>query len=81
VAESNLTSYSNWKWPQLYGLHGFKGDLIHSANWPKNFEYSGKKLAVIGNGSSGVQIVPALQPGKISEYLLGIMTKLNINVI
>jgi cation diffusion facilitator CzcD-associated flavoprotein CzcO len=62
--ESHLTSDSNWKWPQIPGLHDFKGDLVHSANWPENFEYSGRKVAVIGNGSSGVQIVPALQPSK-----------------
>ncbi|TVY86466.1 putative sterigmatocystin biosynthesis monooxygenase [Lachnellula willkommii] len=52
---------NNWKWPEIDGLHDFKGNLIHSANWPKEFEYAGKRVAVIGNGSSGVQIVPALQ--------------------
>ncbi|KAE9367648.1 FAD/NAD(P)-binding domain-containing protein [Stipitochalara longipes BDJ] len=52
---------NNWKWPQIPGLHDFKGELIHSANWPESFEHSGKKVAVIGNGSSGVQIVPAIQ--------------------
>jgi len=55
--------YSKWKWPEIEGIHSFKGDLIHSANWPKDFKYSGKKVAVLGNGSSGVQIVPAIQNG------------------
>ncbi|RDL41620.1 FAD protein [Venustampulla echinocandica] len=53
---------NNWKWPNIPGLHDFKGELIHTANWPKGSEYAGKKVAVIGNGSSGVQVVPALQP-------------------
>ncbi|KAN0095510.1 FAD/NAD(P)-binding domain containing protein [Hyaloscypha variabilis] len=48
---------NNWKWPQIPGLQDFKGELIHSANWPEKYEYSGKKAAVIGNGSSGVQIL------------------------
>ncbi|KAF4629540.1 hypothetical protein G7Y89_g8604 [Cudoniella acicularis] len=52
----------NWKWPEIQGLHDFKGDLLHTANWPKDYEYAGKRVAVIGNGSSGVQVVPALQP-------------------
>ena len=59
-----LTCYSNPKWPQILGLHDFEGDLVHNAAWPEKFKYSGKKVAVIGNGSSGVQIVPALQPGE-----------------
>lgn len=49
------------------GLAFFKGQLIHTANWPKNFEYRDKTVAVIGNGASGVQIVPAIQPGKVSH--------------
>ncbi|TPX16724.1 uncharacterized protein E0L32_003665 [Thyridium curvatum] len=53
---------NKWRWPDVEGLHNFKGDLIHTANWPKDFDYKNKVVAVIGNGSSGIQIVPALQP-------------------
>ncbi|CAK7228412.1 hypothetical protein SBRCBS47491_006896 [Sporothrix bragantina] len=53
---------NNWKWPDLPGLHGFKGDLVHSARWSSDFDYKDKTVAVIGNGSSGVQIVPAIYP-------------------
>ncbi|RDL40506.1 Uncharacterized protein BP5553_00485 [Venustampulla echinocandica] len=53
---------NNWKWPDIEGLRSFTGELIHSADWPKHFEYAGKRVAVIGNGSSGIQIVPAIQP-------------------
>lgn len=24
---------NNWKWPDIEGLHSFKGKLLHSANW------------------------------------------------
>ena len=54
--------YSEWKWPEIKGLESFAGDLVHSASWPENLDYKNKRVAVIGNGSSGVQIVPALQP-------------------
>ncbi|EHL01173.1 putative sterigmatocystin biosynthesis monooxygenase stcW [Glarea lozoyensis 74030] len=58
---------NKWKWPDIPGLNNFKGDLLHTANWPKDFEYSGKRVAVIGNGSSGVQLVPAIQKESILE--------------
>jgi len=62
---TNRAFNSHWKWPEIDGLQNFKGHLIHSADWPKDFEYAGKRVAVLGNGASGVQIVPALQKGKI----------------
>ncbi|KAI0175567.1 FAD/NAD(P)-binding domain-containing protein [Hypoxylon sp. FL1284] len=53
---------NNWKWPDIPGIESFQGDLVHTANWPKNFDYSNKVVAVIGNGSSGIQLLPAVQP-------------------
>ncbi|KAL4811851.1 hypothetical protein BDW67DRAFT_189249 [Aspergillus spinulosporus] len=50
------------------GLHDFQGELVHSANWPKKLDYARKSDAVIGNGSSGIQIVPAIQPA-VSELV------------
>jgi cation diffusion facilitator CzcD-associated flavoprotein CzcO len=59
---------SNWKWPKLEGLTDFKGQLLHSARWDSSYDFKGKKVAVIGNGSSGIQIVPKLGPGKYKIY-------------
>jgi cation diffusion facilitator CzcD-associated flavoprotein CzcO len=59
---------SNWKWPDVQGLNDFQGSLIHTAQWPKDFDHTGKTIAVIGNGSSGIQVLPELQRGK--GYLL-----------
>lgn len=53
---------NNWKWPDIPGLHSFEGGLIHSANWPDEVSLKDKVVAVIGNGSTGIQIVPAIQP-------------------
>lgn len=49
---------SRWRWPSIPGLHDFKGHLCHSAMWDKAFDSTGKRVAVIGNGSSAIQIVP-----------------------
>ncbi|KAK5051557.1 hypothetical protein LTR84_003209 [Exophiala bonariae] len=53
---------NNWKWPEIPGLHDFRGPLIHSAQWQHDQDLHNKTVAVIGAGSSGVQIIPALQP-------------------
>jgi hypothetical protein len=54
---------SDWRWPEIKGLHSFKGSLMHSANWDPNTKLDGQRIGVIGNGSSGIQILTALQPG------------------
>lgn len=51
---------SNWQWPKIEGFHLFKGHKCHSASWDEEYDYSNKTIAVIGNGSSGVQIIPQL---------------------
>lgn len=47
-------------WPKLPGLESFKGKVVHSAAWDHDFDYSNKRIAVVGNGSSGIQIVPQM---------------------
>ncbi|KAJ5712612.1 hypothetical protein N7493_009080 [Penicillium malachiteum] len=47
-------------WPDIPGLHDFKGHLTHSADWDHDYDYSNKRIAVIGNGSSGIQITPQM---------------------
>ena len=48
------------KWPDIPGLGDFKGKLVHSAAWDHGFDYAGKRIGVIGNGSSGIQILPQM---------------------
>lgn len=62
---------TKWKWPEIQGLHDFKGTLAHSAAWPKDLDWSGKRVAVIGTGSSSIQIVPkvAETAGKLTVMM------------
>ncbi|KAL2817987.1 hypothetical protein BDW59DRAFT_129793 [Aspergillus cavernicola] len=62
---------NNWQFPNIRGLDTFQGKLLHTANWDLEYNWEGKKIAVIGNGSSGIQIVPGLQPkaGKLVNYI------------
>jgi cation diffusion facilitator CzcD-associated flavoprotein CzcO len=43
--------------PELPGIQSFRGDWFHSARWPEELELAGKRVAVVGTGSSGVQII------------------------
>lgn len=63
---NSLTTHSNshWRWPNIPGLDSFKGAKLHSAAWDDSVVLKGKRVAVIGNGSSGIQIVTAIQPCK-----------------
>ncbi|KAJ7043072.1 FAD/NAD-P-binding domain-containing protein [Mycena alexandri] len=51
-----------WKWPSIEGLHSFKGDLCHTARWPEHLSVKDKRVAVIGSGSSGIQLLATIQP-------------------
>jgi cation diffusion facilitator CzcD-associated flavoprotein CzcO len=31
---------NNWTWPNIPGLHDFKGKLLHSASWDEDYDYS-----------------------------------------
>jgi cation diffusion facilitator CzcD-associated flavoprotein CzcO len=47
--------------PNIPGLDSFGGDVLHTARWNRAIETGGRRVAVIGNGSTGVQVVSALQ--------------------
>ncbi|BBY12537.1 putative monooxygenase [Mycobacterium marseillense] len=47
--------------PVISGLDSFAGPIVHTARW-QDIDTVGKRLAVIGTGSTGVQVFSALQP-------------------
>ncbi|KAK8858795.1 hypothetical protein IAR55_003025 [Kwoniella newhampshirensis] len=51
-----------WKWPDIKGLHSFRGTLCHTARWPDNLDLKGKRVAIVGSGSSGIQLLATVQP-------------------
>jgi cation diffusion facilitator CzcD-associated flavoprotein CzcO len=60
---------SNWKWPNVEGLEKFRGKLVHSANWDESTDFGGRRVAVIGVGSSAIQIIPKLARGEKASQL------------
>jgi cation diffusion facilitator CzcD-associated flavoprotein CzcO/acetyl esterase/lipase len=46
--------------PEFEGLDEFDGDWCHSARWPEGIDLAGKRIGVIGTGSTGIQLIPQL---------------------
>ncbi|WP_218196395.1 MULTISPECIES: NAD(P)/FAD-dependent oxidoreductase [unclassified Pseudomonas] len=46
--------------PDIKGLSGFAGRVVHTSDWPQDIELKGKRVAVVGNGASAMQVVPAI---------------------
>lgn len=45
--------------PDVAGLDSFKGKWYHTGQWPKHeVNFLGQRVAVIGTGSSGIQLIP-----------------------
>ena len=50
-------------YPDVPGRESFRGESYHTGLWPKTeVDFKGKRVAVIGTGSSGVQIIPVIAP-------------------
>ncbi len=47
--------------PTIPGAESFAGPAFHTARWRGDVDLAGKRVAVIGTGASGVQVVPRLQ--------------------
>lgn len=48
--------------PDYDGINNYKGSLFHSSNWDHTVDLKGKRIALIGNGASGLQVLPSIEP-------------------
>ena len=47
--------------PEIPGIHDFAGECYHTGRWPHEpVSFEGKRVAVIGTGSSGIQSIPEI---------------------
>jgi monooxygenase len=46
--------------PELPGIEGFGGQVIHPQHWPQDLDYTGKRVVVIGSGATAMTIIPAM---------------------
>lgn len=59
---NSLGLLSKANYPNIPGLHDFRGPLLHTAKWDDSVNLSGRKVGIIGNGSTGVQVMTAIAP-------------------
>lgn len=48
-------------WPKINGVREFSGESFHSSQWPEDIDLKGKRVAVIGNGATAMQMCPEIQ--------------------
>jgi cation diffusion facilitator CzcD-associated flavoprotein CzcO len=46
--------------PDIPGIDTFAGRVIHTAAWDDSYSFEGRRTAVIGTGSTAVQVIPEL---------------------
>ncbi|MDM0058839.1 flavin-containing monooxygenase [Variovorax fucosicus] len=65
--------------PDFNGLSSFAGKWYHSADWPKEgVDFTGKRVGLIGTGSSGVQMAPLI--AEQAEHLTVFQRTANFSV-
>lgn len=62
---------NNWEYPKIPGLHSFKGPNMHTAAYDESFDPTDKVVALVGGGSTGVQVLPHIQKvaKKVHHYM------------
>ncbi|EGX94524.1 NAD(P)-binding domain [Cordyceps militaris CM01] len=58
------------KYPDIPGLKSYGKELVHSAKWSEEINLDGKMVGIIGNGSTGIQVMAAIAPkvGKLVSF-------------
>jgi cyclohexanone monooxygenase len=58
VTALGLLSKANY--PDVPGLNSFQGEMCHTAAWRPEIRFAEKRVGVIGNGSTGIQVITAI---------------------
>lgn len=49
--------------PNILGIRDYKGHIWHTTQWDHTVNWRSRDIAIIGNGSSGAQLVPGISEG------------------
>jgi monooxygenase len=52
--------YENGYTPEWEGFGRYRGLIVHPQKWPRDLDYEGKRVVVIGSGATAVTLVPAM---------------------
>ncbi|XVV15447.1 flavin-containing monooxygenase [Actinoplanes sp. CA-131856] len=48
------------KLPGIPGVDEFGGHIMHTSRWDESYDLNGKRVAVVGTGASGIQVIPQI---------------------
>ncbi|MEM9622009.1 MAG: NAD(P)/FAD-dependent oxidoreductase, partial [Pseudomonadota bacterium] len=54
--------FSTPKLPDIEGIERYQGKMFHTTAWDHDYDYGGKRVALIGTGSTGSQLLPKVAP-------------------
>ncbi|MBX3510249.1 MAG: NAD(P)/FAD-dependent oxidoreductase [Hyphomonadaceae bacterium] len=60
IMATGYYNYQHGYQPEFKGAERFQGKIIHPQFWPEEYDYAGKRIAVIGSGATAMTLVPAL---------------------
>lgn len=63
-------NYESGYSPSFPGQETFTGSIVHPQSWPKDLDYSGKKVVIIGSGATAVTLLPAMADQAASVTML-----------
>jgi 4-hydroxyacetophenone monooxygenase len=55
--------------PELPGVEDFRGEWFHTARWPSDLDLTGKRVAVVGTGCTGYQLIPEVVKDAAHVYV------------
>jgi cation diffusion facilitator CzcD-associated flavoprotein CzcO len=67
---SGYYDYEQGYTPDFKGIDDFKGQVIHSQQWPEDLDYQDKRVVVIGSGATAVTLIPAMAKDTASIVML-----------
>lgn len=53
--------------PDIPGIDSYAGKVVHTSRWDHDYDYRGKRIAVIGTGATALQLIPEI--ADIAEQL------------
>ena len=48
------------RWPDFDGIDRFEGKALHTSNWDNDYDLTGKRVAFVGTGATGIQLIPEI---------------------
>jgi cation diffusion facilitator CzcD-associated flavoprotein CzcO len=62
LSASGYYRYDDGFTPDFAGRERFGGPIVHPQRWPADLDYEGKRVVIIGSGSTAVTLIPAMAP-------------------